>query len=90
MKLHKLIDYINEELEDAEKYAIACKVSESTEAKEIFKSLSAQELTHADKLRELMMKYVKESDIRDHTVIAKFIYSSVSEKAEKIKSILRE
>ena len=36
MKLHKLIDYINEELEDAEKYAIACKVSESTEAKAIF------------------------------------------------------
>lgn len=90
MKFKKLIEFITEELNGAETYAISYKMSDMPEDKEMYKALASQELVHVDKLRDNLMKHSKTSDNKDEITIAKFVYSTATERAEHIKSMLRD
>ena len=56
-KLHKVLKQIHKELEAAEDYIHCSSVSED-DVKDLYRSLSREELTHADKLINMCDKHI--------------------------------
>lgn len=58
-KLHKILKQIHKELEAAEDYIHCASVSED-DVKDVYKSLSRDELTHADKLMTMCERHIED------------------------------
>lgn len=58
-KLRKVLEQIHKELEAAEDY-IECALISDDDRKDVYKSLSRDELSHAEKLMNMCEKHVEE------------------------------
>lgn len=93
--IKKISELIDDELEDAEKYAkCALKYDvESPEVAEVFDSISRQEMHHVDMLHEVGVKLIREYEAKGNSIPAdmqavyNYLHEKHIEKASKIKDM---